>query len=110
MRIIKPFLDLKPQVQNITEIPGKDVETSARFGTDALACRKGVLDDVYSLNLYTIDVPTLTNVFNTLETTYVEQPGLQEALLALVMYSTVGPESTPDSATAYPYRNATAYV
>ena len=109
-QLIQPFLDLKPVVQNITEIPSKDIETSARFGTDALACRKGILDDVYSLNLYTIDVSTLTNVFNQLATTYVQQPDLQEALLAIVMYSQVGPESIPDDSSAYPYRNVTAYV
>lgn len=97
-------------MSNITEIPAKDVETSARFGTDALACKKGIMDDVYSLNLYRIDVTTLIDVFNTLEAAYTQQPALQEAILALVMYSTVGPESTPDSASAYPYRHATAYV
>ena len=110
MQAIQPFLDLKPAVQNISELPWKDIEKSARFGTDAQACRKGSLDDVFGLNLYTIDVPTLTDVFDTLNATYARQPELQRALLALVMYSRIGPTSIPDDTTAYPYRNTTAYV
>ena len=108
MALIQPLINLKPFDQNITMIPWKDIETSSKFGIDALACIKGSFHSVWGLNLYQIDVPALIKAINFMDNVYKQNPGFREAFLALDMYSSRVTESVPDDATAYPYRNATA--
>ena len=110
MKIIQPLLDIGPLTHNITEIPWRDIETQSRYGVDASSCVKGRLHNVYGLNLYQIDVPSLIEVSNYVTGVYAEYPALQFALLAIVKYASRVIESVPDSATAYPYRNTMAYV
>ena len=108
MALIQPLIDLRPFDQNITMIPWKDIETSSRFGVDAAACIKGKSHSVWGLNLYQIDVPTLVDAVNYMDTVYAQYPGLRAAFLAIDMIATRVIESVPDNATAYPYRNAVA--
>jgi len=108
MALIQPLIDLGPFDQNITMIPWKDIQTSSKFGIDALACIKGNFHSVWGLNLYQIDVPTLINAVNYMDTIYAQYPGFRRAFLAIDMYASRVIESVPDDATAYPYRNATA--
>lgn len=110
MKYVEPLKKLKPLAQNITEIPWKDIEPSSKFGIDAQACIKGFKHSVYSINLYQIDVPALTNFTNYVEGVYKTYPGLQRAIWALVQYPNRVAQEVPDDATAYPWRNATAYV
>ena len=110
MEIIQPFLALPILRQNITMLPWKALEKAARFGTDAESCIKGQPDSVYSLNLYNIDVPTLTDVFNYIGETLDAQPGLRSTLLAFDKYASRVTRSVPDAETAYPWRDTEAYV
>ena len=89
-------------------IPWKDIETSSKFGIDTFACIKGNFHSVWGLNLYHIDVPTLIDAVNYMDTMYAQNPGFHQTFLAIDMYASRVIESVPDSATAYPYRNATA--
>ena len=106
--LIQPISDIGPFKQNITMIPWKDIETSSKFGTDYLACIKGNLHSVWGLNLYQIDVPTLIDAVDFMDTVYQQNPGFRASFLAVDMYATRVTQSIPDSATAYPYRNAVA--
>ncbi|KAF6223377.1 hypothetical protein HO133_000219 [Letharia lupina] len=108
MALIQPIIELGPFDQNITMIPWKDIETSSKFGIDALACIKGNFHSVWGLNLYQIDVPTLIDAVSYMDTVYAQYPDFREAFLAIDMYASRVIESVPDDATAYPYRNAVA--
>lgn len=108
MALIQPLIDLGPFDQNITMIPWKDIQTSSKFGIDALACIKGNFHSVWGLNLYQIDVPTLISAVNYMDTIYAQYPVFHQAFLAIDMYASRVIESVPDDVTAYPYRNATA--
>ncbi len=110
MALIQPLLDLGPFDQNITMIPWKNIETSSRFGVDAVACIKGNFYSVFGLNLYQIDIPTLIDAVNHMDTVYAQSPTFREAILAIAMVASRVIESVSDSATAYPYRNAVARV
>lgn len=89
-------------------IPWKDIETSARFGVDALACIKGNLHSVWGLNLNQIDVPTLISAVNYMDTVYAQLPAFRGSFLATDLYASRVVQSISDDATAYPYRNAVA--
>ena len=108
MVLIQPLIDLGPFNQNITMIPWKNIETLSKFGTDAFACIKGNFHSVWGLNLYQIDVPTLIEAVNYMDTVYAQYPGFRQTFLAIDMYASRVVESVPDDATAYPYRNAIA--
>ncbi|MCJ1436573.1 hypothetical protein MMC27_005953 [Xylographa pallens] len=106
--LIQPLIDLGPFDQNITMIPWKDIETSSKFGIDAVACIKGKFHSVWGLNLYQIDVPTLIAAVNYMDAVYAQNVDFRFAFLAIDMYAPRVTESIPDSRTAYPYRSAVA--
>ena len=108
--LIRPYLDLGPINQNISVIPWSDLETSVRFGTDAESCVKGRLYSLWSLNLLSLDVPTLVNVTNLLDSTFRGTPKLQFSIFAMLKFAKQVTQSVPDDATAYPNRNATYYA
>ena len=108
LALIKPLLDLGPFQQNITMVPWKDLQTAARFNTSRFACAKGGLHDVWGLNLYQIDVPTLVSAVEYMDGVYAEYPDFRESFLAIDLYAGRVTQSIPDDATAYPYRNAVA--
>lgn len=89
-------------------VPWKDLETAARFNTSAFACAKGGMHNVWGLNLYQIDVPTLVSAVEYMDRVYAEYPDFREAFLAIDLYADRVTRSVPDDATAYPYRNALA--
>ncbi|CAF9911250.1 hypothetical protein IMSHALPRED_009977 [Imshaugia aleurites] len=89
-------------------IPWKDIETSSRFGINAVACIKGGLHSVFGLSLYQVDVPTLIKAVSHMDAVYVQNPGFCEAFFAIDMIASRVIESVPNDATAYPYRNAIA--
>lgn len=45
-----------------------------------------------------------------MNTTYTEEPALDFAILALVLYAPRVVQSVPENATAYPYRNTLSYA
>lgn len=106
--LVQPLIDLGPLDQNITEVPWKDLDDSARFGTGHLACIKGNLHNVWGLNLYRLDVPTLVEAVNYMDSVYKQFPAFREAFLAIDMFAGDVTKAVPDNATAYPYRNAVA--
>ena len=68
------------------------------------------MHSVYSLNVYRIDVPTLTDFTNYLSDVFVQNPALQFGIWVIVQYAKRVIKSVPDGATAYPFRGATGYV
>ncbi|MCJ1282144.1 hypothetical protein MMC26_001467 [Xylographa opegraphella] len=106
--LIQPLIDLGPFDQNITMIPWKDIETSSKFGVDAVACIKGNFHSVWGLNLYQVDVPTMIAAVNYMDSVYAQNADFRFGFLAIDMYASRVTESIPDDSTAYPYRNAVA--
>ena len=106
--LIQPLIDLGPFDQNITMIPWKDIETSSKFGIDAVACIKGNFHSVWGLNLYQIDVPTLIAAINYMDVVYAQNADFRFAFLAIDMYAPQVTQSISDDSTAYPYRSAIA--
>ena len=107
-KLIQPMLDLGPFQSNITSIPWKDLDTSSRFGADSLACIKGHYHSYWGLNLYTINVPSLINAVNYMDSVYKQYLDFRRAFLALDMFANRVIKSVPDEETAYPYRHAIA--
>ncbi|KAK3167723.1 hypothetical protein OEA41_010851, partial [Lepraria neglecta] len=106
--LIQPLIDLEPFDQIVTMIPWKDIETSSKFGVDAIACIKGNFHSVWGLNLYQIDVPTLIAAVNYMDAVYAQHADFRFAFLAIDMYASRVIESIPDDETAYPFRSAVA--
>ena len=89
-------------------VPWKDLQTAARFNTSSSACAEGRLHNVWGLNLYQIDVPTLVSAVAYMDGVYAEYPDFRGSFFAIDMYASRVVQSIPDDATAYPYRNAVA--
>ena len=89
-------------------IPWSLIETTSKFGADAYACIKGNYHSVWGLNLYQIDVPTLSSAVEYMDAMFKANEGFRESFLAIDMYATRVTQSVPDEETAYPYRSAVA--
>lgn len=111
MALIQPFIDLKPLTQDITMVPWNQLVQVANFGGDKYACIEGAKNSIRGLNLYDINVPTFINVFEELVNLWDENPDLRAtSRWVFEKFATRVTRSTPDDATAYPYRNADAYT
>jgi hypothetical protein len=110
MALIKPFIDSKPLMQNITVVSWNQLVYVANFGGDKYGCVKGSNNSLYGLNLYDISVPTFTNVFGELVDFWDKNPDLRAtSRWETEKFATRVTRSIPDEATAYPYRNANAF-
>ncbi|KAI4127675.1 MAG: hypothetical protein LQ347_004503 [Umbilicaria vellea] len=64
-------------------MPWKDIKTSSNFSINALICIKRNFNSVWGLNLYQIDVPTLIDTVNYMDTVYTQYLGFRQLFLAI---------------------------
>ncbi len=109
MAIIQPFLDLKPVLQSINYVGWNESQAVAHFATDKENCIRGTPYSVYGVNLYEMNPSTLITVFNDFDNFYNNYPQYQASILVISQFPSAVASSVPDSATAFPYRDATAF-
>lgn len=109
-KVIKPFLDLNPLVQNISVVPWNRLSDVATFGIANYACHKGILESIYSLALKNIDPATFASVFELLTKFYLENPPARGSNFFYEVLSNEAVLAVPNDATAYPYRDTRAQM
>lgn len=110
LALIKPFLDLKPVVQNITTVPWNRIVTTAGFRFDSGVCIKGGIHSMFSLGLKNIDVATHLSVFDKMVQFYEDVPAARASALTVEFLPIQAVVAVPDSATAYPWRDLQAHM
>jgi hypothetical protein len=105
----QPFIDIGPSVQEMRMLPWNEVIRQNRFGADARGCVKGGSHSIYGLNVYTWESSALVDVANSLSDFWSEHANLRESLFALEIHPKGVTTGIPDDATAYPFRDTTAY-
>ncbi|KAI1120194.1 Glucooligosaccharide oxidase [Nemania abortiva] len=103
---IKPILNLGPSFLNGTVMPWNTLTANAGFGLDASLCADNQINDLYGLNLKTFNVQTFSNVFKKMGDFYRSVPDARGASVTLEAFPNQGTLETPDTATAYPWRDA----
>ncbi len=104
----RPFFDSNPIVQNISVLPWNILTKENRFGADAAGCVKGKQHSLYSVNLYSMDVPTYVRVFSSFSSFFRKYPELRATLFVTELHPRGATVQIPDDSTAYPFRNTTA--
>ncbi|KAK7957011.1 FAD-binding domain-containing protein [Apiospora aurea] len=109
--LMKPFLDLKPQNVNISTVAWKHIPLVANGGAIAnYGCNPGVYYIPYSLNLYRVDVLNLVDVVNYMSQAIGADSALQGTSIVWQQYAQHGFQLRPDDSSAFPYRDAKAFV
>ncbi|EMR67042.1 putative fad binding domain containing protein [Eutypa lata UCREL1] len=108
--VIQPFIDSNPLVQNVTMIPWNRLNRENRFGADEASCVPGINGATYGLNVYDIDVPTYVEVFGMYADFYAQNPNLRLATFFREQFGYSAVRQVPDDNTAYPWRDADAYL
>lgn len=108
--MIQPFLDLNPATQVINTLPWNELVTKAGFGIDALLAVKGQPHSIFGANLKNIDSSKWVEIFNRMNNFYASTPAARTSTIALEVFSNEAVAAVPDDATAYPWRDAQAYV
>lgn len=110
MKLIQPFLDLNPATQVINTLPWNELVTKSGFGIDALLAVKGQPHSIFASNLKNIDSSKWVEIFNRMNDFYASTPAARTSAISLEIYSNEAVAAVPDDATAYPWRDAQAYV
>jgi hypothetical protein len=108
--VIQPFLDLQPLNLQISTVPWEDIAETIVYGASKAGCQRGAQFVPYSVNLYQVDIPNLIDVVAYMDATLSAQPGLQSAIVTWAQYAPYGFQQHADASSAFPYRDATAYV
>lgn len=104
--VIKPFLDLKPAVQNITALPWSDVNNDNSGSSQTGVCKKGDLHSIFSLGLKNVDVATWISVLKRFSDFVTATPDAGESTILIEFFPTQAVQAVPNEATAYPWRDA----
>ena len=108
-KVIASLLSTKALKSNVTMIPYNRLIHENRFGVDPLGCIAGLPQAAYGLNLYRYDVATYQAALASYVDFYAAT-GLTTSYMVTEMFPTKVTLQTADAATAYPYRNAMAYM
>lgn len=112
MALIKPFLDLNPQNLNISTVAWNDIPAVASYGAiEEYGCTPGVYYVPNGINLYQIDVQSLIGVVNYMDTVLAADAVLASGFsIVWQQYSPYGFQLQALSSSAFPYRDAVAFV
>lgn len=103
---IKPILNLSPSFLNGSVMPWNTLTRDAGFGLDAALCADNQINDIYGLNLKTLNMKTFQSVFKKMGNYYRSVPDGRGASITLEAFPNQATLKTPNSATAYPWRDA----
>ncbi|KAA8565447.1 hypothetical protein MFRU_006g00290 [Monilinia fructicola] len=110
LRIIAPILNLEPAFTNITDVSWRNLNTATGFGLDAAVCEPNHIRNVYGASLRTLSAPTYVSAFKKLADFYAKYPEAQGSALSLESFPPQKVRDTPDSTSAYPWRDAITYL
>lgn len=108
--LLKPFLDLQPLNLQILDAAWDDVTNVIVYGATRAGCQKGMQFVPYSVNLYKVDVPNLIDIVGYMEATMATEPDLRSAIVTWAQYAPYGFRQHADASSAFPHRDATAFV
>lgn len=111
LRIVKPFLDLKPLYVEVHESNYADFSSVALYQDVAdIGSRKAIDFAPFTLNLYKVDVPNIIKVINYMNTSLTRNDDLKGATLSWAQYPTDGFLRYPVKSSAFAYRDVIVYL
>lgn len=105
-----PVFALGPLVSAVSVVPWNKLVTTAGFGLNAETCIPGVVRSGYGANAKQLSAPTYTELFSKMDAFYQEYPAAQGSTVEIELFATQAMTAVPDNATAYPWRDALAYL
>jgi hypothetical protein len=111
LSLIKPFLDLQPLNVNISTVPWNKVPDVASYGAiRRIGCNPGVRYIPFGVNLYEVDVDNLVSVVDYMQDAMSKNKTLQNASIVWQQYSRHGFQLRKQDSSAFPFRDAKAFV
>ena len=110
LQLIKPFTDLKPAVQRIHTLPWNRLLLDSGFGLVSAVCVKEQKHSMYSVGAKTLSSPTYISAFNRYAALFQQYPETIGSTLEIEFFPNQAVLATPDSATAYPWRDIKAQL
>lgn len=107
---LAPILDLNPPTLIITEVPWNEVYYSAGFGYGNAVCEKGVVRNLYTVNVRSISALTYDLAFASMEAFYAAFPNGRESSIQFEIFPNQAMLDVPDDSTAYPWRDTIGYM
>ncbi|KAK7532590.1 FAD-dependent oxidase [Phyllosticta citricarpa] len=109
-KVIKPFLNLSPMVQEISTVPWNQLLSKAAFGATALECIKGNQHSMFGVNVRNISASTYIDVFEKMTDFWTRENAAQGSSFSIEFFSNAAMVAVPQDATAYPWRDTKAYL
>lgn len=103
---IRPFVALGPVKSKIGPMRWTEVTKSVTFASDAETCTRGRYHSVYSANIKRFDAQTFKSSLDRMVKFYEKYPEGRQSAMVFEMFPNNAALKTPDSATAYPWRDA----
>lgn len=110
---LKPFFDLNPAVIVTENIPFQRVPSVVLNGvTDGACDTTNGVHSIHTVNVRKWPAATFSTVYNKFDAYLRQHEEARVANSAIIIesFSTAAPTSVPDDRTAYPWRDATAYI
>jgi hypothetical protein len=109
---ISQFIDLKPSlVQNFQYIPWTSIYSVSLAGYgDTALCIDGLYQWGYASNIKTFSASTYQTTFEALTQWYLDNPGARSSATNFEVFPNNALASIPGDETAYPWRDAKAYL
>ncbi|QSZ36199.1 hypothetical protein DSL72_007325 [Monilinia vaccinii-corymbosi] len=110
LRIMAPILNLQPGFINITDVSWRNLNTATGFGLDAAVCEPNHIRNIYGASLRTLSASTSISTFQKLADFYAKYPEARGSALSLESFPPQKVRDTPDSTSAYPWRDTITYL
>ena len=111
LKVVKPFLDLKPLYVEVHESNYAEFSSVALYQDVAdIGSRKAIDFAPFTLNLYKVDVKNLIKVINYMNTSLTRNDDLKGATLSWAQYPTDGFLRYSVQSSAFPYRDVIVYL
>ncbi|KAI0003936.1 hypothetical protein F4779DRAFT_634315 [Xylariaceae sp. FL0662B] len=110
VKAMDPILKLGPYYSNVKEITWNELSTQTTFLLDAPVCEDEQIWDIWAVNLRNISAPSLVSSFEKIASFLEKNPSARSSGIVLESWPIEATVAIPDSATAYPWRDASTYV
>jgi hypothetical protein len=110
-QFLAPILDLQPASATYTYVPwNKLLATAGGAGFNDALCQKGPYRSFYTVNMRKLSASTFQATFDTMTKYYQAHPDALSSYINIETFPNQATAAVPNSATAYPWRDAIGFM
>lgn len=109
-KLVQPFLDLGPLMQDVRSVPWNETITKWGFGAEAALQSYEEPRILYTAHIKQFDIPTFRWHFDELVKLWEKYPAARGTMIIIEDWATKARQQVPDDETAYPHRDGTCQM